>query len=107
LRSGGAGDEEADDSWKEADAGTHGNKQSTSVRRGSEPLPDPKELVRLQRESPPRMGRAVRHGGRDVALEVGAVHRLQGKVREIELRVRVGRGALLRIHELEFVTVSQ
>lgn len=65
---------------------------------------NPRQLVRLQAETPPRVRQAIRHRGSQGCGSVGPVHGLQEETGEVETLVARGIRARLRIHQLQFVT---
>src|SRR5437868_12452755 len=66
-------------------------------------LGNAEKLMRLQAESPARMGQTVVKRGPGVRLPRGAVHRLQEEVGEVEALVAVRLGTVLGIDQLELV----
>ena len=61
----------------------------------------------LQAQPPLRMRQAVLDRQPGVLLAVGAVHRLQQQVREVQVLEPLRRRAVLRIDQLQFVAAGQ
>src|SRR5882762_4500274 len=70
-------------------------------------LPDPDQLMCLQRQSPLRMDEAVLRRGARVGIALGIVHRLQEEVVEKKPRVTLRRCARLRIDQFQFVAARE
>src|SRR5262249_52855531 len=64
-------------------------------------------LVRLQTESPSRMGKAILQCAPSIRGQIGTVHGLQNEVVEVEAFVLMRFSAWLRINQLQLVTLLQ
>ena len=68
-------------------------------------LGNPNQLVSLYAEPPARMAAAILNGALRILFAPRAVHRLQEKVFKGERFEALGLGAVLRVHQLELVTL--
>jgi hypothetical protein len=64
---------------------------------------DPENFVRLQAQSPLRMGLAVRNRHLGIRCHCRTMHRLQQEVIEFQAFVQIGFGTVLRKDKLQFV----
>src|SRR5664279_2822688 len=71
------------------------------------PLGKTEQFMRLDTQPPARMLQAVPDRERGVPLAVGAIHRLQEEVREVERLEPLRRRGLLRVDQLELVAPAQ
>src|SRR5881394_453449 len=67
------------------------------------PSSDAQQLVRLEAQAPPRVLEAVARREFGVRLELGAVHRLQEEVFELQPLELRGSNPMLRVDELQLV----